>query len=453
METTPKPGPSMSMKVGAALIIAIMLFSGAAVFFASQSNNSDTTDPNTQNPTLTTYLAEEVTGKVTQVFPSVIVGGNTTSGDKSVIDEELAKLPGVTKLESQFTQLDSGSSQLTYLANIELSSLDDKESFLDALSTVTTISNPEVYFQASVQVPATLTGKSQANETKTFTLPQTTIQAIVSTQTSVNNDISGTVSVTYSGDQLASAYMVEAQNVSLTPTPVSLSGTYALSGLQNRYSIAGTLSYVPDLNGDVLQKEIGMISGVSSVDEPIIPFIDNTLVLTFTDANSFVDDVNDYIQLHADEYQSVSGYNNTLSVDLGHVTLVQAKTALASAIDNAASTNVEIEFQDPVTQFLIDVNVSATNPAPTTAALKDYFTNLGASVDIYQNGSVALAEIVAPDTNTTYAVPDGAMPVVVTPGHSIGDMILIQISAIALSGELSYINGVEVTPADVNSSA
>jgi hypothetical protein len=104
-----------------------------------------------------------------------------------------------------------------------------------------------------------------------------------------------------------------------------------------------------------------------------------------------------------------------------------------------------------LTQFLVDVNIPTADASQAQAALKDYFDSMGASVDIYQNGQVELSTIMDPDTNAVYDVPNGLVSMVVKPGHAVGDSVWIQISAIAQNGILTYINGVEMTPTDANS--
>ncbi len=448
-----KQGPSLAMRVGAGLIIVLMLLSGAAVFLASQATNTNTDSPDAPTPNLDTFIVQDVQGKVTLVLPSAIVGGNTTITDKSVLDEELGSFPGVQNIESRFTQLDSTSNELTYLANVQLSDLADKDAFAQAVSSFTMLSAPEVYFQASVSVPSKLTGTNQSNESKDITLTQTTIQAIVSPQTQKGHDIAGAVSVTFQGESIVSVYMLENQNVSLTPTPISLTEEYTIASLSDKYSIAGTWSYIPSCDAAALQADVEAIPGIVFVDEPIIPLIDNLLSLNFTDANAYVDDLNAYALLHSDKFLSVNGFNDTLNVELGNISLAQAKAELQTAIESAAATNVEITFQEPLTQFLVDVNIPIANETQAQSALVEYFTSIGASVDIYQNGLIELSTVTNPDTNTTYDVPNGLVPVVVKPGHVIGESVLMQISAIAQDGTLTYINGVEMTPVDVNLTA
>lgn len=448
-----KPGPSMAMRVGAGLIILLMLLSGAAVFLASQTNTTNPDSPTPDAPNLKTYIAQDVKGKITLILPSAIVGGNTTITDKSVLDEALGNLPGVKSIESRYTELATGGSELTYLANIQLSSIEDTDAFTEAMSAFTLLETPEVYFQASVSVPQKLVGVSQSNESKDITLTQTTIQAIVSPQTQKDHEVSGAVSITYQGETLVSVYMLENQNLSLTPTPISLTDEYGISSLSDKYSIAGTWSYIPSFDAQALKAGMEAIPGILFVDEPIIPYIDNLLSLDFVDANMYVEDVNAYAQLHPDQFLSVSGFNNTLNIELGTISLAQAKMDLQSVVESAAATNVEITFQDPLTQFLVDVNIPIANEATAQVALQEYFTSIGANVDIYQNGQIELSTITDPDTNTVYDVPNGMVPVVVKPGHAVGDSVWMQISAIAQNGVLTYINGVEMTPIDVNSTA
>ena len=436
------------MRVGAGIIIALMLLSGAAVFLASQSGNAGTDTPSPSSPDLQTFVAENVAGRVTLVLPSAIVGGTTLITDKSVLDEAVGSLPGVVSIESQFTKLDPSSSELTYLANVSLSGLDEKDAFVEGVRSLSVLDAPEVYFQASVSVPPALTGFDSSNNEKSFTLSQTIIQGIVSPQTEESHDVEGAVSVTFQGELIVSAYLIETQNVSLTPQPISITQGYSLSALQDRFSVAGTWTYIPSFDADAFQESLSSITGVVGVDPPIIPYVDTLLSLQFGDANSFVDDLNAYAEMHPLQFGSVSAYGDTLNVELGDIALEQAKMDLQTLIDSSASTNVAIVFQEPLTQFLVDVNVSSTGTSEALAGLESFFISQDMEVDIYQNGHILLDSIMDPDTNQSFAVPNGLIPVVVKPGHGAGDTVLLQISAVVQGGILTYINGVEMTPVD-----
>jgi hypothetical protein len=444
-----KPDANFSVKVGAAVIIALMLFSGAAIFLAGQSVDPTDTPSTNDNPTLSTYVVEGVKGTVTAVFSTAIVGGQTDESDKTVIDEALQQISGVKGIDSQFTQLDASSSQLTYLANVELEEGTSKEEFIQRVNSLVSLQGVEIYFQASVEIPPKMSGKNQQNEIKEFTLPQNVIQAIVTPQTMVGNQISGSVSVTFQGDTPVNAYLVESQNISLTPKSISVSGEYVLSSLEDRLSMAGSWSYIPHFSGETMKKELSVIDGVENVDEPIIPSLDTTLTLTFPDANQFVDEVNTLMQANPEKFSGVSAFDDTLRVDLNNVSLTEAKALLQTTIDETASTNVAIVFQEPLTQFLVDVNVSSGSTQMVAEKLSQYFASQNMQAEIYQNATLALDGLTDPDTNQTYPIPQGFISAVVQPGHSVNDKVFLQINAIGvpmLDGTLSYVNGVEFPP-------
>ncbi|MFH0970658.1 MAG: hypothetical protein V1776_04340 [Candidatus Diapherotrites archaeon] len=442
-----KPGTGLSVRLGAGIIIALMLLSGVGIFFAGQSAQQDNQEDPLTNQSLDTFLVEDTEATITMVFPTAIIGGQTSETDKTVIDAAIQDIPFVAGITSQFTTIDSATSELAYLASVQLEEGFDKESFLAEVENVSSLSNHEIYFQASAQVPSTLTGTNQNGDTKSFTLQQTTIQAIVSSQTQSGDQVKSTVSATFQGETIVSVYLIETQNMTQSPISLSTNGEYTISSLQPRISITGEWKYIPQMDGNALQKLLSGIAGIEKVDSPIIPSLDNMLVAIFQDANIFIPHVKLYMVDHPDVFTDVQGNGNQLYVSLGNISLDEAKKILQSVVSGATATNSEMSFQDPLTRFLVEADTIEENVGSVSEKIVNTLNGMGIQSEVFQNGTMILTEVSFSDSNKSFIVPnEGIVSIVVKPGKNVGDVVFLNLNAVAMKGELTFISGIEVDP-------
>jgi hypothetical protein len=170
-----------------------------------------------------------------------------------------------------------------------------------------------------------------------------------------------------------------------------------------------------------------------------------TLFVDYHDANVFSSDLNTFVQNNPQSFESFSLFPNGFSVKLTNTRVNDATELLSTKVNELTSSNVALSFTPPRTQFLLDVNTLNASTVTLASAIENYFNTLdaNASVQIYQNGTV-FAQTLSPfDSNVSYTVPNSEISVALTPGHSVGDVVKILINAIALRGEIVYVNGVE----------
>lgn len=432
-----------TVKWGAMFIIGLMLLSGVAVFFGSQTTSQNPTTPNTplQNES---FFAEEVQGTIVEVFNTAVVGGQTSDGDKTEIDELLQSLPGVERISSQFSDL-SGVGSVTYIANITLATGTDREAFAEAVYALDLFDNPEVYFQASAQVEQEQEVLNSNQQLTRITLPKAQIQAIALPLTQKGDIISGSLAATFNGTNLVSAYILETQNVTASPTPISLSGEYSISTLQPSLAVAGMVDYYPGLSAEQLINEVNELPGVTSTTAPFFPAVNNVLSVEWADSNTWTNDLNTFVSSRPESFSGFFSISNGFAVQLNQVNVNEAKALLENKVNELTASNIVLSFTPPRTQFLLDVNTSSVTNASTAAAISDYFVSVDANstLEIYQDGTIVVETVSAPDSNAVFAVPNATIPVSVLPGHAEGDVVRLLINAIALRGEIAYITGVE----------
>ncbi len=450
MATAPTPNntktPNSSVKWGAIFIIFLMLLSGVAVFFGSQSATNQPTNPTdtTQTP-LEQFSADDVSGTMVEIFNTAIVGGQTSDGDKTIFDEQLQSIPGVESVTSQFSPLNADGS-VTYIANLNLSSSVDRAAFADAVYALDLFDSPEVYFQASVQVSAEHEVKNSKGQLTRITLPNTQIQAIVSSLTQKGDTINGTLAATFQGTKLVSAHLLETQNITASPSQISFSGEYPIKSLKAGLLVRGELDYFPGLSSENLSGEVAAINGVSSVAVPFLPFVNNTVFAEFKDASMFSSDLNSYFATHPESFESFSLTPIGFSVNLKNINFAEAKDLLSMKINEITSSNAVLSFTAPRTQFLIDANTTTASNSNTATRIQDYFESLDANakIDIYQQGFFTIDSLTPPDTNIIYSIPNGEVSMAILPGRQVGDIIKGRIYATTSRGEISFPSGEEV---------
>lgn len=444
MAINSNPTNNPTIKWGAIFIIALMLLSGVAVFIGSQNPSTPTNTSNQTPENVEQYSAEDVSGTIAEVFNTAIVGGKTSDGDKTVIDSRIKTIPGVESISSQFSPLSSDGS-VTYIANLTLSSSTDHAQFADAVTQLELFDSPEVYFQASAQVEKEHEVLNAKGQLTRITLPNVQIQAIVSPLTIKGDSITGSLAAAFDGTKLVSAYLLEMQNLTASPTPISLSHEYPIQTLHASLSITGTLDYYPGLSSDSISSGINSLPSVSGVAVPFFPAVNTTLFVDYPDANTISSDLNAFVQNNPQSFDSFSLFPNGFSVGLTNTRVNAAKELLSTKVNELTSSNAALSFTPPRTQFLLDVNTTTPSTTLLASAIENYFNALDANADVqvYQNGIVSAQTLSPFDSNVSYAVPNNEISVALTPGHSVGDLVNVLINAIALRGELVYVNGVE----------
>ncbi len=434
-----------TVKWGALFIIVLMLLSGVAVFFGSQSSTQPTpTDTAPQN--VEQFSGEDVSGTVIEVFDTAIIVGQTSDGDKTEIDALIQAIPNIVKFTSEFSPLQQDGS-VTYIANITLSANADHISFADSVMQLDLFDNPYVYFQGSAQVETEQQVTNSKNQLTRIELPNANIQAIVTPITQKGDTITGHFEAAFQGTKLVNANLVETQNVTASPSPISFSGNYTLKSLQPGLLIRGEVDYYPGLSLELLNQELSDINGVSGVTIPFLPYVNNTLFTEFSGAGIVSNDLNLFVTTRPESFDSFSLTPNGFSVNLKNVNVNEAKDILTAKINEITASNTPISFKAPRTQFFIDANTTTTTNKNTSLLIKNYFEMLdvNATVDIFQQGFFSVESLTSPDSNKTYSIPTGEVLSVVLPGHVVGDTIVGRIHATLSRGELVFPSGEEVT--------
>lgn len=433
------------IKWGAIAVIALMLLSGAAVYLASTTQDGTNPDPNTDpnSGVQRTLVSNEVQATVKELFPSAVIISETSETDKTALDEAIVGIPGVRGINSQFTRLDFNSGSVSYLGQISLTADANKELFIDSIFETGMFSSPEIYFQALIETPIEVQAVSETGKAETVRLPSNQVLGYVTLYTQKDDVVMGPLQIVMLGNQVQNAFLFESQNVSQSPTPLSLSVTAPILELQSKLIVTGGIHYFPNFSEEMVENSLNAIPSLQGIDNIIIPRKDNVLVINFSQSAAVADDVNSFVEAHAGQFASFDRDGNALLVGLGSITLAEAKLLLTQAIESSLQTSVQVDFTDPQTQLLVDVNTTSQNTQQAAQAIENYFKSLDANAFIqsYQPGILSISSL--NDGNTSYAVPDSKLNVYLLPGHSIGNNVTVQVSATLIRNALVEASGLE----------
>ncbi|MDP2666822.1 MAG: hypothetical protein Q8P05_04985 [Candidatus Diapherotrites archaeon] len=435
------------MRIGAAVIILLMLLSGVAVFIGSQQVAPGDDNPIARGTTV--YIAEEVEAVVLQTFPSMIVAGQTSEPDKTQLDAPLQVIPGVVSLTSQYTQSNPTTGEWTYRADIVLTADADKQAIVSAVQGLGLFNTPEIYFQALVRVPTSLDTVDLEGNPRSLTLPSAQIEGLVSPFSQVGDNIAGGIIIFFQDGSFFGATMVESQNITRAPQPFLAEIEGEVLALQPTLSVTGTIDYSPLFTQDYLNSGLRSVPGVTHVGQLLAPQVDNQLFVSFQDANALEGPLRLFVLENDFKYGNPQFFSNGFTVELRNVTVAQAKEEWREAVNAAANATVPMEFQAPLTSFLIDVNTSSeANIGQTALALEMYFAGWDANVDaqVYQSATLGAQEVFIPDYNITLPIPAGTFPGVLLPGHGVGDMVMVVVNGVLIGNEIVFLSGVEDPP-------
>ena len=441
----PETQRSPLLKWGAIAVIALMLLSGVAVYFAAQTP-TDTTDPTLPgNDPIRTLVSVEVQAKVTDLFPTAIIIGQSNRTDKSEIDSVVGEIDGVTNIQSQFTDLNINTNTVSYLGEITLAADANKDAFIDHIFESGVFVSPEIYFQGVVEIPLEVEAQTESGETETVQFPRNQIPAFVIVSTRVGDIISGPITILMQGEEIRNAYIFESLNVTQSPVPFELQVTAPITELQPHLIGTGIIHFTPSLSEEMLSAGLNALPGIESVENVFIPRRDNVLRIQMASTAGVAEDVNALVQAFPTKYTSFSFNSTTLEVGLGDITIAEAKLELRNVIESTSQTTLELSFADPEFNVFIDMNAGSSSTAAVAQQLNQYFASIDTNhgMQLYQPASVMIAALTLPDFNAPLAIPNETVQVYVLPGHALNESVLITLSGTLVQNEIVEISGLE----------
>ncbi len=259
--------------------IGIQLSSGN-----NQDNQQDPTDVRGQPPQnqdqnlplinqnrIEVFRSEEVTGRVQEINPNIILTARTEEAEKQSIDSAILQVKGVANLSSNYRQLpQQGLSgiNLLYVAQISLdeSQRTKREIVEEIQEKALMLFNFEVLSSALIEVPKKVKFISTEDESiqRIHEFDSNIVPGFVRLETEEQDEINLVEQASFNGEQLLQIIGIEVNNVTRTPVQESFQKTIKLKELKPRtiFTFEKTL---PTLDVNSFKTGLEKLSDVNSV--------------------------------------------------------------------------------------------------------------------------------------------------------------------------------------------
>ncbi len=371
-------------QIGAIAVIVLMVASviGFTVFFSTPEPETPEVPPIQQSPTVIRYKADNLDAEIVQLLPSMRIAGTTTESNIDEIDRQVSGFSGVRTVRSLFRQPDAAGlgKGLLYVADISFSPETDRNALLSHIQGLSFLSEVNALSFALVSIPK-----------KVVLVPE---QA----------DVNITKEHEFS-DTIIEAFVRTDAN---TGEKIKLSLSAAFSGNVVSELVAfQSIDAFPSFE----QKQ-------AELNAQIV-FLFPELFVQATVDSAELTDMNAFRQAFL-SIKDVNGADVSLPQDF----------------------NAGESISKPA-EIAIKLSLSTENSAIASQETGKILGAKSSSFTILQPGTISISEIIDPDTNSAFAVPEEKITVFLKTGHSIGQAVSLEIEYILSDKKIVSIRGKE----------
>jgi hypothetical protein len=271
-----------------AFIIAIMVFSSLVVFF---NDNSQTppSNPNPQNPNQPSvpaveFQSVEFDALVSDVFPQLIIVGQTKEYNIAGIESEIAKVQGFRSFTSS-SYAGTNPQDLSYKAEILLLPGSQPSDFFSLLSQNSRLlTGLQGFAVGLVELPSEIeVSNPDLNISKKFIPPQQLSQAFISLSTLKGDSIKAVLNVSLANETPSNLQVFDCSFVS-QPKQFSEKISAVVSFLEKKLLVQGSMSPSAYIDENVLK--LALTSPEFSIESiAVMPFDINNPSSFFLDLN------------------------------------------------------------------------------------------------------------------------------------------------------------------------
>lgn len=221
------------------------------------------------------FVAENVSARVAEIFPSIVFTANSSEKDSGKINSRLLTLPGVLQAQGQIapsTDQEITAGQ-TFVGNASFSESTSREKILESIKGIEFFSGVEVFSQALIEVQKKVTFASidDANTFKEYEFTENFVPGLISISTEKNDSIGVLIQGVFQESVLSQAMVFEAQNFTRTPVFFSAKKEFKIKELTNEVPVSGITSNFL-LNASALNNEFKLIENVLDANFSMPPF-------------------------------------------------------------------------------------------------------------------------------------------------------------------------------------
>jgi len=330
-------------------LIIVVLFVGSIFGMAvgsgtrNEMKNEDTgitpTNPDENKPS--EFFTASIDTNVEDIYPQLVVVGQTTEFEESTIDARFKKIDGVKKNTISFQKGNDGNiiTMIKVLIDAE-----KKEKIVPEIQKMEFLKTPEIYQSAVLSMPkgvVELAGDN--NTTKDYEFTETKLDGMIGSSTLKGDELKAQIQIVFKGETPIRFLAIEMQNMSSSPQ---------LLNIEKELSI---LSWIPDIR-------------VFAIGPITKDFDENQLKAIVGDNNSnpgrSIEGSFDFLTLNNTNIQDINGYligikdqNNSV---ISNLTIDENNASIEFSLELNA-INYE-EIKNKLNTFGIDGNKIVAEP-------------------------------------------------------------------------------------------
>ena len=266
---------------------------------SDNTNNNTDTNTNTNNPDENKpneFFTAYIDTNVVDVYPQLVIVGNTTEFDQGAIDTRFKQIDGVKKNTISFQK---GTDQNIITMVKVLIDADKKDSIITEIQKIEFLKAPEIYQSAILSMPTGVVKLSgDNNATKEYEFTDTKLDGMIGSTTQKDDELQAQIQIIFKGETPTRFLAIEVQNKSATPQLMNTEKKLAILSWIPEVRIYATSPITKDFDVNQLMAIVG--------DKNSNPgrSIEGTLDFSTT-GNTKVNDINTYLSGIKDQNNSV----------------------------------------------------------------------------------------------------------------------------------------------------
>ena len=411
---------------------------------ASNSNSNTPSAPSVQ------FKADNVGVSVSEVFPQVILVGQTQESNYARIDSELALVDGVKGIiQSSYVKIEVQG--LTYKAEL---ALDPNANVAEVVGRIVQnsklLSNVEAVAVGLVELPSSIeVVNSDLNLSKTFTPEQHFAEAFLSVSTLKGDLIKAALNVSFANEVSSNLQVFESENLASQPQFFSVSVKARIVSLESKLLVQGEMGFENYVGSNALRDSLSFQDfAVNSLN---VQELQKSMVVRVSGVQSGFDTNTVRDAITAAGLNGVSSFEvgsgeGSFSIDIAladNADLNSLESSIKSILLQASIQESQASFERPSAGFMLDLNLTAGNSLASFNFLQDFFSPKSIKFQAFQSLTTDLNSVFVQDLNSSLAIDGNSLQVFAKPGHSLDEEVSFTLQVQVLRGRIVQAQGVE----------
>ncbi len=418
-------------------VIMIGSIVGVTVFYSFPDQEQGPGQGNGDEPVLPAtainFVAENIEVKVDQMLPTIRIQAETNETDLVVINSSIYAIEGIKRVnagfeQSPYTLLGTG---YVYVAEISFDNDLNLGVMLERIGEETSLEYIDGYTFALIELPSIIEMQSENSDLglfQTYEFSENISEALVGFDTMEGDQLTVLITATFIGNDATNIMAFEETNLTATPVEKSTMVEAEISSLENTVFFETELPYSLFDSLSLLEEEIAVIDDVNNASV-FISGVEAKLSINgeeieeakFSELEIFLNDIN---------AGGVSVENNPLSAEISFEEITSSSFSEKKELIEEKIEELEIEASVEEINGMLSgqVQLESNDSRQSTLSLITLLESKGIVTETMQLGELAVQELPNPDdSEISYSVDTGLVQAMLKTGHSIGDLVNVNV--------------------------